>query len=160
MYFGSGDAVPADLQSRAVAERRTRAEANRPPRTIGSAKRFRLAYEPSLKCAASLWMTSSSRQEWTTAKPSCSTRWTKFRTPIALVLHSVQSLPPSTYLHFQQLTRSAQETLLGTRCEHLGKDRSESRVNRFALQREHTEHAFVNATKRFLLDKSVKCLDP
>jgi hypothetical protein len=29
MYFGSGDAVTADLQSRAAAARRTRAEANR-----------------------------------------------------------------------------------------------------------------------------------
>jgi hypothetical protein len=29
MYFGSGDGVPADLQSRAAAARRTRAEANR-----------------------------------------------------------------------------------------------------------------------------------
>ncbi|HJZ76792.1 MAG TPA: hypothetical protein VKE51_33885 [Vicinamibacterales bacterium] len=29
MYFGTGDAVPADLMSRATAARRTRAEANR-----------------------------------------------------------------------------------------------------------------------------------
>jgi hypothetical protein len=29
MYFGTGDAVPADLQSRAAAARRTRVEANR-----------------------------------------------------------------------------------------------------------------------------------
>jgi hypothetical protein len=29
MYFGTGDAVPADLRSRAAAARRTRAEANR-----------------------------------------------------------------------------------------------------------------------------------
>jgi len=44
-------------------------------RTIGSAKRFRFAYEPSPKCAARLWMTSSLRQEATIAKPSCSTFW-------------------------------------------------------------------------------------
>ena len=29
MYFGTGDAVPADLRSRAAAARRTRVEANR-----------------------------------------------------------------------------------------------------------------------------------
>jgi hypothetical protein len=35
----------------------------------------------------------------------------------------------------------------------------ESRIDRFALQREHAEHTFVNATEWFALHKALESLD-
>lgn len=36
---------------------------------------------------------------------------------------------------------------------------SQSRVDRFALEREHAEHAFVHAIQRLVLDEAVQRLD-